>query len=183
MRGWNVTCACHAPADTAAGETSWISHGFPQSKSSELRSAGSSGRCLQRLTSQVHWSLSYIVLPHFPLYCNKPLTLSTGLLNKSSHQLSCRWFGVENLKSFGQHWLIGDRTSRTAQAAFIRCCGDMFFHTNLGQKLPECTWNSPLSPKVPHAAQCPFGSIPHEAQITALGCASLILVANSGLRR
>lgn len=38
-------------------------------------------------------------------------------------------------------------------------------------------------PKVPHAAQCPFGSIPHEAQITALGCASLILVANSGLGR
>ena len=54
-----------------------------------------------------------------------------GLLNKSSHQLSCRWFGVKNLKSFGQHRLIGDRTSRTGRAAFISCSGDIF-HTDLG---------------------------------------------------
>ena len=146
-------CACHAQADTA-GEAS-------QAWMSPVQIIGAEiCRQFRPLFAQTYlggaafaqtYQGSLIVMPLCPLFCNKPPRMyvsrqtswSRGLLNKSSHQLSCRWFGVKNLKSFGQHRLIGDRTSRTGRAAFISCSGDIF-HTDLGiPKWTLWTWNSP----------------------------------------
>ena len=82
------------------------------SKSSELRSAWSSGLCLQRLTLAIQVGLKVMLFTKKVTKVVPPFLHSYNYIKQNLPSFPPRhsWFGVENLKSFGHHRLIGDRT-------------------------------------------------------------------------